>query len=144
VFGEVCFVYFWGKRSKVVSGFFVLNVICIQIDSQKGVKEMKGARNVPLSEHLQDDEVKDLVAGLTEKQLKVLKLYADGLRTKEIAALLNISIKTVQTHIQRVQELTMVNGQNELTKVALRAGLTDLVLRREREAGEAIMLTSQC
>ncbi len=144
MFGEICFVYFWGKRSKVINGFVVLNMFCIQIDSQKGVKEMNDARSVPLSEHLQDDEVKDLVAGLTEKQLKVLKLYADGLRTKEIAALLGISIKTVQTHIQRVQELTRVNGQNELTKVALRAGLTDLVLRREREAGEAIMLTCQC
>ncbi len=60
---------------------------------------------------------------LSERELQVLKLLADGLRTKEIAAQLNIGAKSVETYRHRLMEKLSLSSVAELTRYAIREGL---------------------
>lgn len=44
----------------------------------------------------------DPIARLTERQAAVLRLAAEGLTNREIAARLGIGLGSVQTHVQRI------------------------------------------
>lgn len=61
---------------------------------------------------------------LTPKEFEVLQLLAEGKSTKEIAFQLNISPKTVDTHRQKIMQKLSLNSIAELTKYAVRHGLT--------------------
>ncbi|MCX7965157.1 MAG: response regulator transcription factor [Syntrophorhabdaceae bacterium] len=63
---------------------------------------------------------------LTSREREVLQLIAEGKSTKEIASLLNISIKTVETHRQQIMEKLNIRSVAQLTKYAIREGLTSL------------------
>jgi DNA-binding NarL/FixJ family response regulator len=63
---------------------------------------------------------------LTKRESEVLKLIADGNSTKEIAFLLNVSIKTVETHRQQIMAKLNIFSIAELTKYAIREGLTKI------------------
>lgn len=63
---------------------------------------------------------------LTAKEREVLQLIAEGKSTKEIASRLFMSIKTVETHRQHIKEKLNLNSIAELTKYAIREGLTSL------------------
>ncbi len=63
---------------------------------------------------------------LTPKEREVLQLLAEGKTNKEIADFLNVSIKTVDNHRQRVMEKLDLHTVAELTKYAVREGLTSL------------------
>jgi two-component system, NarL family, response regulator NreC len=67
-------------------------------------------------------------ADLTPKEREVLQLITEGKNTKEIASLLEISIKTVETHRQHMMGKLDVRSVAELTKFAIREGLTSLEL----------------
>ena len=60
---------------------------------------------------------------LTEKEREVLQNIAEGRTVKEIAVLLKVSVKTVETHKKNIMEKTGTTGVAELTKYALREGL---------------------
>jgi len=61
---------------------------------------------------------------LTEREREVLQLVAEGQTTKEIADALYISVKTVESHRQNIMEKTGLHNVAELTKYAIREGLT--------------------
>lgn len=63
---------------------------------------------------------------LSSRELEVLKQMADGYSTKEIAFNLGVSSKTVETHRQNLMEKLEVDSVAELTKFAIREGLTTL------------------
>ncbi|MBA4390191.1 MAG: DNA-binding response regulator [Syntrophus sp. (in: bacteria)] len=63
---------------------------------------------------------------LTAREREVLQLLAEGKSTKQIALVLNISVKTIETHRQQVMEKVGVHSIAELTKYAIREGLTSL------------------
>lgn len=63
---------------------------------------------------------------LTKKEREILQLFAEGRTTKEIAYSLNVSIKTVETHRSRIMEKLEIRSIAELTKFAVREGLTSL------------------
>jgi two-component system, NarL family, response regulator NreC len=63
---------------------------------------------------------------LTAREREVLQLLAEGKTTKQIAVYLNISIKTIETHRQQVMEKLNMHSIAELTKYAIREGLTSL------------------
>lgn len=63
---------------------------------------------------------------LTVKEREVLQLIAEGNSTKEIASLLNVSIQTIDTHRQHIMEKLKLYSVAELTKYAIREGLTSL------------------
>ncbi|MCX5683697.1 MAG: response regulator transcription factor [Planctomycetota bacterium] len=63
---------------------------------------------------------------LTPRQREVIQLIAEGLTTKQIAAHLHISAKTVETHRQQLMKKLDVQSIADVTKYALREGLTTL------------------
>ena len=63
---------------------------------------------------------------LTSREREVLQLMAEGRSTKEIASLLKVSIKTIETHRHMIMEKLHLNSVAELTKYAIREGLTQL------------------
>jgi len=63
---------------------------------------------------------------LTAKEREVLQLLAEGQSTKEIAAKLHVSIPTIDTHKQHIMEKLNLHSIAELTKYAVREGLTSL------------------
>jgi DNA-binding NarL/FixJ family response regulator len=60
---------------------------------------------------------------LTARELEVLKLIAEARTSKEIAALLVISIKTVERHRQNILDKLGMRDRVELTRYAIRRGL---------------------
>ncbi|MGD8984166.1 MAG: response regulator transcription factor [Desulfobacteraceae bacterium] len=63
---------------------------------------------------------------LTNREREVLQLIAEGNSTKEIAAHLTVSVKTVETHRRQIMEKLGIFSIAELTKYAIREGLTSL------------------
>ena len=65
-------------------------------------------------------------ATLTGREREVLQLVAEGKSTKDIADLLNLSVKTIETHRQNIMEKLHLFSIAELTKYAIAEGLTEL------------------
>lgn len=63
---------------------------------------------------------------LSNRELEVLKLLAEGWSNKEIAEFLHISIKTVETHRHRIMEKLKLKNITDLVKYALRTKLIEL------------------
>jgi DNA-binding NarL/FixJ family response regulator len=62
---------------------------------------------------------------LTEREDQVLKLIAEGASTKEIAAALTISVKTVEKHRANILARLGMRDRTQLTRYAIRAGLIE-------------------
>ncbi len=60
---------------------------------------------------------------LTPRQREVLQLVAEGKSTKEIATVLNISVKTVEFHKSHIMKELDLHTTAELTKYAMAHGL---------------------
>jgi len=63
---------------------------------------------------------------LSPREREVLQLLAEGRSTKEIAADLTVSIKTIETHRRQIMDKLDLHSVAELTKYAIREGLTSL------------------
>jgi DNA-binding NarL/FixJ family response regulator len=63
-------------------------------------------------------------ATLSEREREVLQRITEGLTTKETAATLGVSIKTIETHRRNIMEKLGLHSIAELTKYAIREGLT--------------------
>ena len=63
---------------------------------------------------------------LSSRQREVLQLVAEGKATKEIASILNVSVKTVEFHKTRIMKELRLRTAAELTKYAIAAGLTSI------------------
>lgn len=67
----------------------------------------------------------DKVLSLTSRQREVLQLLAEGHSAKEIAAILNISTKTVEYHKYRMMEDFGIKTAAELTRYAVKQGIAE-------------------
>ncbi|MBF0548039.1 MAG: response regulator transcription factor [Candidatus Riflebacteria bacterium] len=63
---------------------------------------------------------------LTPREREILQQLAEGKTTKEIAKSFSISIKTVETHRKQIMDKLNLHSIAELTKYAIREGLTSL------------------
>lgn len=63
---------------------------------------------------------------LTAREVEVLQLLASGKRVKEIARVLDISVKTVESHRQNMMDKLEIHSGIELTRYALREGLASV------------------
>ena len=63
---------------------------------------------------------------LTPREREVLQLLAEGKSTKEIASCLHVSVKTVETHRNKIMVKLDIRSIAELTKYAIRERLTPL------------------
>ena len=61
---------------------------------------------------------------LTQREREVLQLLAEGSTTKQIALRLHISAKTVEAHRLRMMHKLEIDNVAQLTKYAIREGLT--------------------
>jgi RNA polymerase sigma factor (sigma-70 family) len=100
----------------------------------QGIRDVHAGKRA-LSAEIADIVVDDYVArlpdsdpsafsALSDREREVLQLVAEGLTTKEIALNLGVSNKTIQTHRQRIMDKLQLRSVAELTKYAVREGLT--------------------
>lgn len=64
--------------------------------------------------------------GLSDREREVLQLLAEGKSSKECALLLHVSVKTIDTHRRQIMQKLNLSSVAELTKYAIRSGLTNL------------------
>jgi DNA-binding NarL/FixJ family response regulator len=95
------------------------------------------AGQVVLAARISDQVVQDYVAlvgraagpafsALSPREREVLQLIAEGKSTKEIAAAQAVSVKTVETRRKQIMDKLDLHSVAELTKYAIREGLTTL------------------
>ena len=63
---------------------------------------------------------------LSKREREVLQLIAEGKSTREIAATLYVSVKTVETHRKQIMDKLDIHSIAELTKYAIREGVAFL------------------
>lgn len=65
----------------------------------------------------------DPVADLTGRQREVLQLVAEGRSTKDVARLLTLSVKTVESHRAQIMERLDIHSIAGLVRYAIRTGM---------------------
>jgi DNA-binding NarL/FixJ family response regulator len=69
---------------------------------------------------------KDPVSSLTPRQREILQLLAEGKTAKEIAAILEISTRTVEFHKYEMMQSTGIQTSAELVHFAIKHGLVEI------------------
>lgn len=74
-----------------------------------------------------DDVVSDSheIEGLTPKEREVMTLIARGYRYREVAEELDISVKTLETHMKHIFDKLGVASRHEVTRIAFSTGFVD-------------------
>ena len=80
----------------------------------------------PLVDFVRARAGKGTFESLSTRQREVLKLIAEGHSTKQIALLLKISVKTVETHRKLLNERLDIHHTAGLVRYAIRTGLIRL------------------
>ena len=83
---------------------------------RKNIKRLPDAINNAI-------EQRSLLAKLTSRQVEVLRLVAEGHRTREIADRLSLSVKTVESHRGEVMKRLNMHDVVSLVRYAMRVGL---------------------
>jgi len=126
--------YVVGMLKAGVSGYLLKN--CAFDELVSAISAVVANQNY-MSQKIADTVMKDYAnilessdaspaSTLTAREREVLQLIAEGLKTKDIAARIHVSVKTVETHRQQVMRKLNAKSIAELTKIALREGLTSL------------------
>ena len=63
---------------------------------------------------------------LSDREREVLQLLAEGKATRDAALILHVSVKTIESHRQHIMSKLSLRSIAELTKYAIREGLTSL------------------
>lgn len=95
------------------------------------------AESVYLSPKTREDMIRDYISLLSKgnqsavsvlsaREQEVLKFIAEGKSTKEIAAHLGVSVKTIETHRLNIMEKLGIKNMAELVKYAIRQGISSL------------------
>jgi two-component system, NarL family, response regulator NreC len=83
--------------------------------------------NLVIKDYLEPTEtIQDGFSDLSEREIEILKLFAEGESTREIADKLFISVKTVGTHKQHLFEKLNFKSNADIIKYALKKGLIGL------------------
>jgi len=84
-------------------------------------------KGVEQAAEFHNDECLDILKGpldkLTMREREVLRLLAEGKNTKEVAHLLKVSDKTIETHRLHIIKKLNIYSVADLTKLAIREGL---------------------
>jgi two-component system response regulator NreC len=105
-------------------------VMAIQAVAKRSVYLSPKIAGVVVEDYVRHSPGSQAVGGafgtLTPREREVLQLLAEGKTSKEIAAHLNITAKTVETHRGQIMDKLNLRSVAELTKYAIRHGLTPL------------------
>jgi DNA-binding NarL/FixJ family response regulator len=66
------------------------------------------------------------ISVLSPREREVLQLMAEGRSTKGVASLLHVSVKTAESHRRNLMQKLHIDNVADLTKLAVREGLTSL------------------
>ncbi len=75
---------------------------------------------------VESGQERDSFDGLTDREREVLQLVAEGHTNKEMATLLNLSVRTVQNHRAHIMEKLGMHDRGELIKYAIQKGIIEL------------------
>ena len=101
--------------------------LAIDTIASEGVYLSPGVTSVVVRDYMQHLSANESGApALSPREREVLQLVAEGLTTKDIASKLHISVKTVETHRKQIMDKLEIRSVAELTKYAVREGLTSL------------------
>jgi DNA-binding NarL/FixJ family response regulator len=64
--------------------------------------------------------------GISGREREILQLVAEGRSSREMAASLYVSMKTIETHRKQIMDKLNLHSIAELTKYAIREGVTSL------------------
>ena len=92
----------------------------------KGKTYLSPSVTEPLMSAGGGDGEEDLVKKLTEREIEILKLIAEGIPNKKIGKMLHISSRTVDTHRSNILKKLEVKSNQELVKIALSHNLIEL------------------
>ena len=73
-----------------------------------------------------DIRPEDTTDGLTAREREVLQLIAEGYTNKEIAGIMSLSVKTVQSHRSNLMNKLDLHDRGELIKYAIQKKIIDL------------------
>lgn len=85
------------------------------------------AAHAPIGLTVEDHSGRDahrLLTALSEREREVLRLVAAGRTDDQVAKELFISVKTVHSHLDRIRDKTGLRRRAELTRLAVRLGLS--------------------
>jgi DNA-binding NarL/FixJ family response regulator len=87
-----------------------------------------GVTDIVLRDYVQgvSPQEASVFSRLSPREREVLQLMAEGKSTNNIADCLHVSVKTVETHRHQVMQKLNLRSVAELTKYAIREGLTTL------------------
>jgi DNA-binding NarL/FixJ family response regulator len=101
-----------------------------QVATEKIIEAIQAIRhgNVFLSDAIRQRMLNGLAVGnrfpptgvdvLTNRELEVYRLLGEGVRTRDIAATLHLSVKTIETYCERMKTRLMIESHNELLRSA--------------------------
>ena len=123
----------WRKSKK----FSIINPLHLIVFDKRSQTSIVENNQIYLSSSITDVVIKDYVKRLavnpdkeadvlTPREREILQSIAEGLPTKDIASRLCISLKTVDTHRRNIMEKLNIRSVAELTKYAIREGLTSV------------------
>lgn len=84
------------------------------------VQELAQSKTSPLRQPVPSSQ------SLTSREREVLQLISEGHSAREIAQRLHLSVKTIETHRRQMMEKLGIHSIADLTKFAIREGLTSL------------------
>lgn len=102
------------------------------IDALNAIAEGKTFLSKQVSRHVIDDYVRSVESErtpldqLTPRQRQILRLIAEGKTNKEIAQVLNVSIKTVDTHRTLMMQRLNIHDIAGLVRFAIRMGIVSI------------------
>lgn len=125
--------YVKGMLEAGASGYIFKNCTYSQlIDAIETVNSGAKYLGSEITEVLIDDYLdggnndKNNINELTEREAEVLKLYAEGKTTRDISEALFVSVKTIGTHKQHIQEKLNLKSTVDMIKYALKRGMITL------------------
>jgi DNA-binding NarL/FixJ family response regulator len=83
-----------------------------------------GVTGAIVNDYVRQLSATDKPATLTRREREVLQLLTEGGSTANIAAGLHLSVKTIETHRKRIMDKLGLRSIAELTKYAIREGIT--------------------
>ena len=81
---------------------------------------------IALNQFVSEADLNDPLSRLSEREREVLTHIAEGKSNKEIAIALNIGVRTIETHRERIMQKLAIHNVAGLTKFALAHGLVSL------------------
>jgi two-component system nitrate/nitrite response regulator NarL len=87
---------------------------------------------IALNQYVSESDETDPLSRLSDREREVLVHIAEGLSNKEIAQMLGIGVRTIETHRERVMRKLDIHSVAGLTKFAIAHGLISLNSEGER------------